>query len=48
MPEPHHLLMNIPPYMKIVQLEGPLRSKSAMMIFDRHMNLKYKYGSRNF
>ncbi len=27
---------------------GTLKSKSALMIFDRHANLKYKYGSRNF
>ena len=27
---------------------GRLKSKSALMIFDRHANLKYKYGSRNF
>ena len=23
-------------------------TKSTLMIFDRHANLKYKYGSRNF
>jgi putative transposase len=27
---------------------GTLKSKSALMIFDRHANLKYKYGNRNF
>ncbi|HIY04399.1 MAG TPA: transposase, partial [Candidatus Anaerotignum merdipullorum] len=27
---------------------GFLKSKSALMIFDRHANLKYKYGRRNF
>ena len=27
---------------------GYLKGKSAMMIFDRHSNLKYKFGNRNF
>jgi len=27
---------------------GTLKSKSALMIFDRHANLKYKYGNRHF
>lgn len=27
---------------------GKLKSKSALMIFDRHANLKYKYGNRHF
>ena len=43
-----HLLVSIPPYMSIAQFVGTLKSKSALMIFDRHANLKYKYGSRNF
>lgn len=34
--------------MSIAQFVGTLKSKSALMIFDRHANLKYKYGSRNF
>ena len=34
--------------MCIAQFVGTLKSKSALMIFDRHANLKYKYGSRNF
>ena len=43
-----HMLVSIPPYMSIAQFVGRLKSKSTMMIFDRHANLKYKYGSRNF
>lgn len=43
-----HLLVSTPPYMSIAQFVGTLKSKSALMIFDRHANLKYKYGSRNF
>ena len=34
--------------MSIAQFVGRLKSKSTLMIFDRHANLKYKYGSRNF
>ena len=34
--------------MSVSQFVGTLKSKSALMIFDRHANLKYRYGSRNF
>ena len=34
--------------MSVAQFMGTLKSKSALMIFDRHANLKYKYGNRNF
>lgn len=34
--------------MSIAQFVGYLKGKSTLMIFDRHANLKYKYGSRNF
>ena len=47
-PDHIHLLVSIPPYMSIAQFVGTLKSKSALMIFDRHANLKYKYGSRSF
>ena len=47
-PDHIHMLVSIPPYMSIAQFVGALKSKSALMIFDRHANLKYKYGSRNF
>jgi putative transposase len=43
-----HLLVSIPPYMSVAQFVGTLKSKSALMIFDRHANLKYKYGNRHF
>ena len=48
---PDHIQMqvSIPPYMSIAQFVGTLKGKkSALMIFDRHANLKYRYGSRNF
>lgn len=43
-----HMLVSIPPYLSIAQFVGFIKSKSTLMIFDRHTNLKYKYGSRSF
>ena len=43
-----HMLVSIPPYLSISQFMGYIKSKSALMIFDRHANLKYKYGNRKF
>ena len=43
-----HMLVSIPPYLSVAQFMGFLKGKSSLMIFDRHANLKYKYGSRNF
>ena len=43
-----HLLLSIPPKYSISQIMGYLKGKSAMMIFERHSNLKYKFGNRNF
>lgn len=42
------MLVSIPPYLSVAQFMGFLKGKSSLMIFDRHANLKYKYGSRNF
>lgn len=42
------MLIEIPPHMSISQFMGYLKSKSSLMIFDRHANLKYKYGNRHF
>lgn len=47
-PDHIHMLVSISPYMSIAQFVGTLKSKSALMIFDRHANLKYRYGNRNF
>ena len=47
-PDHIHMLVSIPPYMSVAQFMGTPKSKSALMIFDRHANLKYKYGNRNF
>lgn len=47
-PDHIHMLVSIPPYLSVAQFIGFLKSKSALMIFDRHANLKYEYGRRNF
>ena len=47
-PDHIHLLVSIPPYLSVSQFMGYLKGKSSLMIFDRHANLKYKYGSRHF
>ena len=47
-PDHIHMLVSIPPYMSISQFVGTLKSKSALMIFDRHANLQYRYGNRHF
>ena len=43
-----HMLVSIPPNLSVAQFVGYLKGKSALMIFDRHANLKYKYGNRHF
>ena len=47
-PDHIHMLVSIPPHISIAQFMGYLKGKSSLMIFDRHANLKYKYGTRNF
>ena len=47
-PDHIHMLVSIPPYLSISQFKGYIKSKSALMIFDRHANLKYKHGNRHF
>ena len=42
------MLVSIPPHLSVSQFMGYLKSKSSLMIFDRHANLKYKYGNRHF
>ena len=48
MPDHIHLLLSIPPKYSMSSFMGYLKGKSAMMIFDRHSNLKYKFGNRRF
>ena len=47
-PDHVHMLVSIPPYISVTQFVGYLKGKSSLMIFDRHANLKYKYGNRHF
>jgi len=45
-PDHIHMLVSIPPKLSVAQFMGYLKGKSSLMIFDRHANLKYKYGNR--
>ncbi|WP_295362443.1 IS200/IS605 family transposase [uncultured Pseudoramibacter sp.] len=47
-PDHIHMLVEIPPHLSVSSFMGYLKSKSSLMIFDRHANLKYKYGNRHF
>lgn len=47
-PDHIHMLVEIPPKLSISQFMGYLKGKSSLMIFDRHANLKYRYGNRKF
>ena len=42
------MLVSIPPNISVAQFMGYLKGKNTLMIFDRHANMKYKYGSRHF
>ena len=47
-PDHIHMLVSIPPKYSVSQIMGYLKGKSSLMIFNRHANLKYKYGNRQF
>ena len=47
-PDHIHMFVSIPPHLSVAQYMGYLKGKSSLMIFDRHANLKYKYGNRHF
>ena len=47
-PDHIHMLLSILPKYSVAQIMGYLKGKSSLMIFDRHANLKYKYGNRHF
>ena len=47
-PDHIHMLVSIPPNMSVSYFMGYLKGKSTLMIFDRHANLKYRYGNRHF
>jgi len=42
------LLLSVPPKTSIAIFMGYLKGKSALMMFDKHANLKYKFGNREF
>ena len=48
MPDHVHMLVSIPPKLSVAQFMGYLKGKSALMMFDKHANLKYKFGNRHF
>ena len=48
MPDHVHMLVKIPPKWSVSSIMGYLKGKSSIMIFDRHANLKYRYGNRKF
>ena len=47
-PDHVHMLVKIPPSLSVSSFVGYLKGKSTLMIFERHANLKYKYGNRHF
>ena len=48
MPDYVHLVLSIPPILSVSAFMGYLKGKSALMMFERHTNLKYKFGNRKF
>ena len=42
------MLVRIPPKYSVSEIMGYLKGKSSLMIFEKHANLKYKYGNRHF
>ena len=48
MPDYIHMLVSIPPKISVSPFMGYLKGKSALMIFDKHANLKYKFGNCHF
>ena len=48
MPDHVHLQVSIPPKLSVSSFVGYLKGKSALMIFDKHANLKYKFSNRHF
>ena len=48
MPDHIHMYVSMPPKMSVAGFVGFLKGKSTLIIFERHANLKYKYGNRHF
>ena len=47
-PDHIHMLVSVPPHISVATYKGYVKSKCSLMIFDKHTNLKYKYGNRHF
>ena len=47
-PDHVHMLISIPPKMSVSGAIGYIKGKSTLLIFDRHADMKYKYGQRQF
>ena len=47
-PDHIHMLISFSPKYSISYVMWYLKGKSCLVIFDRHANLKYKYGNRHF
>ena len=47
-PDHVHMLVKIPPKISVSAFVGYLKGKSTLIIFERHAELKYKYGQRKF
>ena len=47
-PDHIHMFVRIPPKYSVSEVMGYLKGKSSLMIFEKHANLKYKYGNRHF
>jgi putative transposase len=43
-----HMIVSIPPKISVSSFMGYPKGESAMMVFDRHANLKYKFRNRHF
>ena len=43
-----HIFVEIPPKISVSGFMGYLKGKSSLMIFDKHANMKYRYGNREF
>ena len=47
-PDHIHMLLSIPPKYSVSAFMGYLKGKSSLIIFERHAQLKYRYGNRKF
>ena len=48
MPDHVHMLVAIPPKVSVPGFMGYLKGKGALMLFDRHANMRHKFGNRKF